>query len=100
MTDEMDKVREQIGAILEAGDMFLSLPDDLAEFIDAPSVKQSRVDQILSIPIEKPCPKKCYPESTGVFVTWSNKLQKVAPCETCKGEGHITITLGELIRRV
>jgi len=39
-------IKEQIDAILEAGDMVLKPPADLAEFIDKPAVKWSRTDQI------------------------------------------------------
>ena len=43
-----EKIKEEINAILEAGDMFLSPPEDLAEFIDKGAVKQSRTEQILA----------------------------------------------------
>lgn len=45
----LNEVRREIDAILEAGDMFINPPADLAEFIDKGAVKQSRTDQILSI---------------------------------------------------
>jgi len=40
-------MREEIDAILEAGDLMLNAPSDLAEFIDNPSIKRSRTSQIL-----------------------------------------------------
>ena len=46
-------MREKIDAILEAGEMFLNAPDDLAEFIDKPAVKRSRTDQILALICEE-----------------------------------------------
>ncbi len=45
---DIEKLREEIDAILEAGDMFLKPPDDLAEFIDSTAVKVSRTDQVLA----------------------------------------------------
>lgn len=44
-----EKLREDVDAILEAGDLFLKPPDDLAEFIDSGAVKTSRTDQILAL---------------------------------------------------
>jgi len=42
-------MRSEIDAILEAGEMMLNPPDDLAEFIDKPAVKKSRTDQLISL---------------------------------------------------
>lgn len=44
MTEEL---REKIDAILEAGELILNPPDDLAEFINKSAVSISRVAQIL-----------------------------------------------------
>jgi len=46
-------MKEKIDAILEAGEMFLNAPDDLAEFIDKPAIKRSRTDQILALICEE-----------------------------------------------
>ena len=44
----MSKLKEKIEGILEAGDMFLNPPEDMAEFIEKGAIKQSRADQILT----------------------------------------------------
>ena len=46
---ELDEARNKIETILEAGDVFLNPPDDLADFISKREVKESRVDQILNL---------------------------------------------------
>ena len=47
--DTKGSIRDKIDAILEAGEIMLNPPDDLAEFIDKNAVKQSRADQILTL---------------------------------------------------
>ena len=47
MSTEIEKLGERIEGILEAGDMMLNPPDDLAGFVDKGAVKKSRTDQIL-----------------------------------------------------
>ena len=46
---KQEKLEKGIDTILEAGDMMLNPPDDMAEFIDKAAIKKSRLDQLISL---------------------------------------------------
>ena len=50
MEEIRDKAISKLRGILDAGDMMLNPPEDMDGFIDKEAVKQSRIEQILSIP--------------------------------------------------